>query len=221
MKKILAVLLSCALVLALSAPALAEEAAVKSGSVVTFGRYPQTAEGDDETPIKWIVLTTDEKSVLMISIYALDCQPWASQDDVYNVLFGGTVEWKTCALRKWLNTTFLDKAFTKEEKDVLLSMTLKNAGGEDSTDGVTLLTGENVTSIFRELRCEPTAYVKAKYNIEEDYCGWWTRTFSTGFVSGAMSVSSEGKYGQGDFVDQKGVRPVVAVTPDWFTASHE
>ena len=36
-----------------------------------------------------------------------------------------------------------------------------------------------------------------------------------------MSVSSEGNYGQGDFVDQKGVRPVVAVTPDWFTASHE
>ena len=44
-----------------------------AGSIVTFGRYPQTAEGTDETPIEWIVLKVSAAGMRTINkkgIYA-------------------------------------------------------------------------------------------------------------------------------------------------------
>ena len=47
-----------------------------AGSIVTFGRYPQTKDGTDETPIEWIVLEVDRVNhrALLLSKYGLDMQ---------------------------------------------------------------------------------------------------------------------------------------------------
>lgn len=70
---------------ALSAPdnAVAEADEVKPldadwtiGDVVTFGGYPQTAKGNDNTPIEWLVLAREGHSALLLSRYGLDIQPF-------------------------------------------------------------------------------------------------------------------------------------------------
>ncbi len=51
------------------------------GDYITFGRYPQTAKGNDNTPIEWLVLARDGQKALLISRYALDCQAYNSKYD--------------------------------------------------------------------------------------------------------------------------------------------
>ena len=46
------------------------------GDYITFGHYPQTASGDDNTPIEWLVLDVQDGKALLISRFALDCQPY-------------------------------------------------------------------------------------------------------------------------------------------------
>ena len=80
------------------------------GGHVTFGSYPQTADGTDSTPIEWLVqdYDADNNCSLLISRYGLDIQP-------YNKTYTNT-SWEKCTLRTWLNDTFLNKAFTMEEQ---------------------------------------------------------------------------------------------------------
>ena len=74
---------------------------VEVGDVIKFGSYEQdddTSNGKEE--IEWIVLEKDNASILLISKYGLDCQPfYTSLTDV---------TWETCSLRTWLNGTFLN-----------------------------------------------------------------------------------------------------------------
>lgn len=50
-----------------------------SGRYVTLGTYPQSANGDDLTPIEWRVLARDGNKALLISRYGLDVQPYNSE----------------------------------------------------------------------------------------------------------------------------------------------
>ena len=50
----------------------------KVGDYIIFGHYPRTAEGTDDTPIQWLVLAREGNKALLISRYALDCQPYHS-----------------------------------------------------------------------------------------------------------------------------------------------
>lgn len=49
------------------------------GESVTFGRYPQTESGDDDTPIEWTVVSLDGDTALLISRHVLDCQPYHAE----------------------------------------------------------------------------------------------------------------------------------------------
>ena len=48
----------------------------KVGEYITFGHYPQKKAGTDNTPIEWLVLAVDGRKALLISRFALDCQPY-------------------------------------------------------------------------------------------------------------------------------------------------
>ena len=77
------------------------------GNYVAFGTYPQTAAGTDKTPIEWLVLDRDGNKALIISRYGLDAQPYNTKCT--------DITWEKCTLRTWLNSTFMNKAFTSEE----------------------------------------------------------------------------------------------------------
>lgn len=166
-------------------------------SYMTFGVYPQTAEGGDETPIEWLVLDRDGDKALLISRYGLDAQP-------YNTSWTD-ITWEQCTLRTWLNDTFLKKAFTSEEQKGIVLTNVDNGksqgygewdtdGGNNTQDKIFLLSYAEANKYFgvtyndsnnTKARVEPTAYALARgaytHSSNKTASGqaagyWWLRS---------------------------------------------
>ena len=171
------------------------------GKYVTFGRYPQTAAGNDHTPIEWLVLARDGNKALLLSRYGLDAKPYNAE----NV----DITWEMCTLRVWLNQEFLKKAFSSTEQNAILTTNVDNSriqgysewdtkGGNNTQDKVFLLSyaeankyldvkhwevtgaGQNMTS-----RASPTAYALKQGAFTSNDCltadgsaawWWWLRS---------------------------------------------
>ena len=172
------------------------------GSIVTFGTYPQSSGGEDQTPIEWIVLDYDELNhrSFLLSRYGLD-----------NVQFNTkqvSITWEKCTLRSWLNNDFLNHAFSEKEQKAILTTEVNNRasystkwvkeqGGNNTKDQIFLLnyaeasqylgvTDErnNNTKAF----LAPTPYAIARgareskeYKTEEGKktTDWWLRSSTT------------------------------------------
>lgn len=180
------------------------------GDTITFGAYEQdnnTSNGKEA--IEWTVLDKDGMSLLLISKQALDCQQ-------YNTSYTD-VTWESCSLRKWMNGTFLNKAFNAEEQAQIQNTTVsadKNPEyntnpGNATTDKVFLLSINEVEKYFNSdeaRKCAPTAYAKAQGAYTSDIyktasgaatCWWWLRSpgstqYSAAYVSYDGSVYSSG-----------------------------
>ncbi len=156
------------------------------GNKITFGTYEQdndTSNGAED--IEWLVLAKENNKILVISDKALDCQR-------YNAIHK-EITWEQCSLRKWLNDSFLNTAFSEEERALIQSTTVsadKNPQyqyrnpGNATTDKVFLLSINEVEKYFSDINareCSPTAYAKAQgartgtYN-GVDTCAWWLRS---------------------------------------------
>ena len=114
MKKHFAIAILLILVFAVSvSTVLAETPITQSfdtiGGIVTFGRYEQ--DGNEENgpeEIEWIILDVKDGKSLLISRYALDAVPYHTESI--------NITWEKCFLRSWLNSDFLQTAFTEEEQ---------------------------------------------------------------------------------------------------------
>ncbi len=132
------------------------------GSYIVFGAYEQdnnTSNGDED--IEWIVLAREDDRVLVISRYALDCQRYNASYD--------SVTWETCTLRKWLNGTFMEAAFSESERAMIPSVTVSadinpnysTNPGNSTTDQVFLLSITEADKYFSSdsaCRCQGTPY---------------------------------------------------------------
>ena len=152
------------------------------GSYVFFGSYEQdnnTSNGKED--IEWLVLSKDGNKALIISKYALDCKQ-------YNSSFSN-VTWETSTLRKWLNGTFLDAAFSTKEQSRIVSSTVtadqnpsyNTSPGNNTTDKVFLLSITEVNRYFSSdsaRQCRGTAYCYARgaYKADNGNCRWWLRS---------------------------------------------
>ena len=171
----------------------AREAKFTVGNYVTFGEYPQTAAGEDMTPIEWLILARYGNKALLISRYGLDAQP-------YNTDFTD-VTWETCTLRTWLNGTFYNKAFSSAEQAAILTSDVDNSkyqcysgwstnGGKNTQDKVFLLSYAEANKYFgvtynnssnTKSRVAPTAYAIAQgagknssyKTVDGIDAGWW------------------------------------------------
>ena len=204
--------------------------AIQKGDIITFGSYEQdNVTSNGEEAIEWIVLDVVNGKALLLSKYALDCQP-------YNTEYVN-VTWETCTLRNWLNSDFYNTAFNASEKTKIQSTTLVNAnnpncgtnGGNNTTDKVFLLSLSDInntnygfaSSYFDDdvaRRCQPTAYAKAQGCFTSTTSGyegncWWWRLRSPGdYSNSAAEVRYDGYVDYcGGFVnnDNSGVRPVL------------
>ncbi len=189
----------------------------KVGDYITFGRYEQdnnTSNGKED--IEWLVLDKKDGKALVISKYALDCQP-------YNTSYTD-VTWETCSLRKWLNGTFLSTAFSENEKEMIPTVTVsadKNPEystnpGNATQDKVFLLSITEVNKYFSSdsaRRCKATAYADAlgAYVAGNGNCWWWLR--SPGHLQGTAAYVNYGGnvYGDGNGVNRSdsAVRPAL------------
>ena len=188
----------------------------KVGKYVTFGDYPQTKTGNDNTPIEWLVLENDGETALMISRYALDCKPYNEKRD--------DIRWETCTLRGWLNNEFFNKAFSAEEKQYILQSE-DNADknpkystnlGNATKDKVFLLNAVEVSNYFKSAdarKCASTDYAiqqGAPQNIF-DSCWWWLRSPGcSDYVANVSGADGFIDYGY-DYSCDYAVRPCVRV----------
>ena len=154
----------------------------KTGDIVKFGSYPQSAETDAEkTAIEWEVLAKENGRILLISRYGLDCMP-------YNVKYED-VTWETSLIRGWLNEEFLQTAFTTDEKKRIAEITVENPdnseywteGGKNTQDKIFVLNIEEAETYFasdEERACVPTAYAIANgaWEYRDGNCWWWLRS---------------------------------------------
>jgi hypothetical protein len=165
---------------------------VKPGEILTFGTYPQMAEGMDSTPIRWRVLRNSGNELLILSEYILDCKRYHGEFT--------DITWRDCDLRQWLNDEFYNSAFTDAEKEVVKTThnTDNGEGSPDTDDKVFLLSVAEVNSLTDKLgmdfrRARGTEFAKIKKadgchlyvmdkNIPTDYiseggkeygCSWW------------------------------------------------
>ena len=126
-----------------------------AGDYVTFGTYPQTATGDDNTPIEWLVLARYEQYALLISRYGLDYQCYNNYK--YKKV---DITWEHCSLRSWLNDTFLNKAFTDEEQQIILTVTIDNSQSQCCSDYKTIGGNDTQDKIFLGSSCPSSSSFK-------------------------------------------------------------
>ena len=189
------------------------------GSRVSFGTYEQdNNKSNGKEEIKWTVLAKESDRILLVSQYALDCQP-------YNIEYTG-VTWESCSLRKWLNGAFLNAAFNSEEQAMILTATVsadKNpdydqSPGSSTRDRVFLLSileNNRFFSSKSDKWCTATAYAIAQgahtSSMHSNNTWWWLRS-PGGRYDRAAGVDVDGyvnTYGYGVSYESGAVRPAL------------
>ncbi len=187
------------------------------GSTVVFGNYEQdnnTSNGKEE--IEWLVLAKENNKALVISKYILDCQKYNSEWE--------DITWEKCTLRTWLNGTFMNAAFSTEEKKKIVSSKISNPdnseygteGGKDTTDKLFLLSIDEANKYFKSSdarMASGTEYAKDTdlYIADNGNSWWWLRSPGDDSDRAAI-VSSHGYvdfYGNYVRSSKNGVRPAL------------
>ena len=203
----------------------------EGAETVLFGSYEQDGDAaNGKEPIEWLVLDRDGGKALLLSKYALDHQSFMPFYEPVTEPF----TWETCSLRQWLNSTFLNAAFSAGEQRQLLPTTVITApGGRKGSenpftteDRVFLLSDTEVYAYFSSEAATVTDYTA--YALSEDpWAGnatapapaiWWLRTTDGGnhpdsaYTRGGVGESArsyEGEY----------VRPAIWVDMSQITTS--
>lgn len=207
----------------------------RPGEIITFGIYPQTADGTDKTPIQWRVLQNAGDELFLLSEYIIDCKRY------HNAAVD--ISWRDCDMRKWLNSELFRIAFSAAEQDrIQTTLCADNGEGSPATeDKVFLLSVAEVEEFTSpqdgdtRRRTIGTEYAKTKKadgcrlyvydkGVEQDYivengkkhgCSWWwTRTQSQrqiGNFSRATFIGARSNIKRYGKVDIKfyGVRPAL------------
>lgn len=134
------------------------------GDVVEFGDYSGLKN--------WIVLTKDGDKVFMITENCIDRK-------AYNKVRTET-SWQDCTLRSWLNESFINAAFSLDEREMLIETDNVNEANAKYSQGVGC--ANTMDKAFLISESEFNKYMasfevgkrKAKYN--EAFAWWWLRT---------------------------------------------
>ena len=187
-------------------------------------------------PLTWRVLDPDEGYIMCDNI--IDSQSYQNfvikkDGKLYNSkdCTNYVSDWETCSLRQWLNKTFYNTAFSREEKMLIGTTFLENNSpdgtwfGTDTGDKIFILSIDDVInstygfdsskSEFDEARkLKGTDYSKCQgVYISQGYPHWWLRT--PGNAEAVYLVSSYGwaALGQGVYGTGVGVVPALKLNP--------
>lgn len=188
----------------------------KVGDTVTLGRYEQDNDKDNgPEPIQWLVLAREDDRLLVISRDVLDFKP------------RGRGSWDNSNLRRWLNSTFLERVFYASELELIPTVTVSTGdsrkgeadGGEDTEDQIFLLSIDEFERYFKDSEAarayEVTALAQSHVSIHwkaDVYVNcWWLRSpgFARGYPAyvtfGAVYDEEDG-FGDASYL---GVRPAM------------
>ena len=188
---------------------------MRIGETVSFGTWPQDSK-DAPQPLEWRVLDVRPGGgALLITTSAIECR---SYHDVR-----GDITWQNSYLRAWLNTVFLQHAFTADEqKQVALvsHSTERNKyfatkGGGDTDDRVFCLSASEVEA-FMPLEAQRVA-VPTPYACRDASTKWWWLRSPGGHQFTCAAVSEQGMLDYNGFhatLECIGVRPVLVLLPE-------
>lgn len=199
------------------------------GEYITFGKYEQdndTSNGAED--IEWLVLEIKNDKALVVSRYGLDSKSY--HDAWVNVT------WETSSLRKWLNSEFIDTAFSEKDKELIPLSDVPAHGnpgyengnavntppGKLTQDKVFLLSAREAYKYFdsnEERRCKATEYAISKgcSNFSAKGNEWFTRTAggSQQFVAMVNHVGAVAPGGLNVEKDIATVRPALWINLDF------
>ena len=198
------------------------------GDSVYLGKYDQNApKAGILEDIEWRVLDKKDGAVLVISKNGLDCRTYNDKN--------APTDWEHSALRKWLNSEFIDTAFTPEESKRLLTTTLKNDVNpnypidiaNNTEDKVFCLSISEAEEYFRDNNdrmCSITTYAyeqgaqisEKKYASVGETCCWQLRTsgFDKAFAAFIYFDGEIRYYGNGVYAKIVAVRPAMWIRTD-------
>ena len=148
------------------------------GDTVKFGSFVSGAD-QEESSLEWVVLEKQDDRALLISKYGVDCLP-------YNDQWVKTT-WADCSLRSWLNDSFLEEAFSSDERKSIITQTVVNcdnggnSGGEITEDQVFILDIKELEKYFssdEDRKIMPTEYAQNKgafVDTKNQACWYWVR----------------------------------------------
>ena len=179
---------------------------LEPGSLITLGQYEQDGNiSNGPEPIQWLVLTSENSEVLVVSTLGLDTLPFNSHQE--------KVVWEDSSIRKWLSDTFYEDAFSNEEKQIIAEKTIlphANTGypycdqGHPTTDPIFLLSAEEyLTCLYNNEEIDPkyregipSNYLLHKgvdvYDYHEGSRSWWWLRTSSNYNDKACFVSAMG-----------------------------
>jgi len=181
------------------------------GDTVSFGNYHGSTE--------WVVLGKTDSRLLLISKRCLDVK-------AYHYV-KADVTWEKCSLRKWLNSDFIEIAFSPEEAALIAEVQIPASGnrkygtdgGSDTLDRVFLLSVEEVEAYFysdsaRIAYATPYADGKRVACLRNSDPSWWLRTpgkraDTAAFVAGSIGGVLREKGQNVDIPDLFAVRPAL------------
>lgn len=187
-------------------------------------------------PLTWRVLDPDEGYIMCDNV--IDSQSYQNfvirkDDKLYNSkdCTNYVSDWETCSLRQWLNKTFYNTAFSREEKMLIGTTFLENNSpdgtwfGTDTGDKIFILSFDDVinsaygfdssiSEFDKARKLKGTDYSKCQgVYISQGYPYWWLRT--PGNAEAVYLVSSYGwaAPGQGVYGTGMGVVPALKLNP--------
>ena len=159
---------------------MADGTGITTWDCVYFGNYIQkdtngdgkVTDEDEKQPIKWRVLSVEEDgTALLLADKLLDMQPFDKN---------GKKDWEACTLRTWLNSTFLNAAFTEAEQEAIAETELETESAATVTDNIYLLSLEEVSNpkygFHPSSDCESNTRKAESTDLSVFNNVWWLRT---------------------------------------------
>lgn len=188
----------------------------KVGDIIYFGNYEQDNILDNgKEKIEWLVLAKEGNYLVVISHKILDRRAYHT-DDV-------KITWENCELRKWLNSDFLNSAFTKSEQQKIPTITAQTSGrnvkyttdgGNDTQDKVFCLSYEEISTFLSNKASRTAERTPYQMYGRDGGSSYWLRTPGDHGNETAMKVLSDGRFDlDGNFVEMDfiGVRPAICI----------
>ena len=175
---------------------------------ITFGSYQQKETGA-KTPLVWDILKREGNKALIVTSQVIDEMKYSDRLSNY----------QNSGIRKWLNSTFIDTAFSKQEQNKIISTIVDNSvksTGYDTNpyvcintgDKVFLLSYDEIANQFPEYKITTFTFkANSKHERGHGYF-WWLRSPTNYSEQGVRTVSSTGEIKYGSYPSSNGgVRP--------------